>query len=202
LAGLGAAASLGFGQAWNFEKVNPKGTYLRDSQATQAATAIQLSQTRDGGHFMEIRTVGWFNRALDNPLSHNISNQGVAVFSEDGHVNPNWTFHHRVDLAEEAGNDFYTLPTWIGNNPTDIDEDFGIGPVAIRVELPAESNFLLITPYDNGFWNNGDDFSVAGADPRGFGVEWRIVGTVPEPGTLAVVGLGLAGLGKRKRRYK
>lgn len=198
LAGLGASACLGAAQSWNFEKVNPKGTYLRDSQATQAATSFQISLTEEG-RFLEIRTVGWFNRALDNPLSRNISNEAVAVFSEDGMVSPNWLERHRVESAKDAGLDFYTLPTWVGNSPTDITEDFGVGHDVVRVEIPDQAGFVLVTPFDNGFWNNGDDFSMPNSDPRGFGVEWRIVGTVPEPATVGALSLGLLGLRRRVR---
>jgi hypothetical protein len=150
-------------------------------------------------HELEIRTTGWYNRALDNPLARNVDNQAVAVFSNGPSLDPDWSRRHRVHGAIQYGSPFYTLPTWVGNKPTDIEEDFGIGAQGLRIRAPQFATTLLFTPFDNGFWNNGDDFSMPGADPRGFGVEWRWVQTVPEPGTVAALSLGAVLLRRRKR---
>ena len=208
-----ALAGLGYAQAWNFTKVNPTATYLRDSQWAPDASMIDLGITGPewvdvmGGRLrikLEIRSVGWFNRALDNPAAHNVSNQAVAVFSTSNFLNPDWSQQYRVSAAEDAGDDFYTLPTWVGSRPTDIVEDFGAGPSEIVLDVPLGAHYLMLTPYDNGFWNNGDDFSMPGADPRGFGVEWQVdrVGTAPEPTVLLVLGAGLAGLLRRRKSAK
>ncbi len=199
--GLAAVGVAGIAQAqtWRFDKIDPKSTYLRDSQAAPGALRIQLGPSDSEGRFISLRTVGWFNRAIDNPLAHNVSNQAVAVFSASGILDPDWTKQTRIGSATDAGDDFFTLPTFVGSLPTDISQDFGVGPSILQIEIPNGANFLHFTPYDNGFWNNGDDFSMPGADPRGFGVEWRVQ-TLPEPGTWAVLAVGGAALIRRRRR--
>ena len=147
---------------------------------------------------LEIRTVGWFNRATDNPAAHNVSNEAVAVFAETSSLDSDWTHQFRVFTPIEAGVDFFTLPTWVGNLPTDISEDFGVDPTTLAIASPGQARFVMLTPFDNGFWNNGDDFSMPNADPRGFGVEWRIYNAVPEPGSVILLGLGLASVVRRK----
>jgi len=193
-------ASMSLGQTWTFVKIDPKATYLRDSQLAPMPTLTPIGFEHKGDFKIEIRTVGWFNRASDNKSSNNISNEAVAVFAETDEVDTNWTNRNRIATAIESGNDFYTLPTWHGNNPTDIAEDFGVGSEIIRMDIPDNANWLFFTPYDNGFWNNEDDYSMPGADERGFGIEYRMVrpSAVPEPASLAAVGLGLLGL-RRKR---
>jgi hypothetical protein len=186
-------------QGWSFLKIDPKATYLRDSQFAPSATMLALGIVDRTKFELEIRTTGWYNRALDNPLARNVDNQAVAVFSNGPSLDPDWSRRHRVHGAIQYGSPFYTLPTWVGNKPTDIEEDFGIGAQGLRIRAPQFATTLLFTPFDNGFWNNGDDFSMPGADPRGFGVEWRWVQTVPEPGTVAALSLGAVLLRRRKR---
>lgn len=200
LAGILAAVAAAQAQNWNFQKIDPKSTYLRDSQATAPVVVIEFVGLYEFGDFLELRTVGWFNRAADNPAAHNVSDQAVAVFSSTGLLDPDWNNQFRVGGAAKAGTDFYTLPTFVGNKPTDIQEDFGIGPDIVRIQIPEAGRYLMFTPYDNGFWNNVDDFSMPGADPRGFGIEWRGASAVPEPGALAALAVGLATLRARRRR--
>lgn len=201
LIALGAFASLGFGQSWTFVKINPKATYLRDSQATAAATWLHVGFEHKSDFSIELRTIGWFNRAADNKASQNVSNEAVAVFAESNEIDGNWTNRHRVIGAHDAGADFFTLPTWHGGHDTDIEEDFGVGAESIVLEIPDGANYLLFTPYDNGFWNNEDEFNVPGADPRGFGIEYRLIrSSVPEPGTLAILSLGVAAGYFRRRK--
>lgn len=196
---LATLATLGFSQSWTFVKINPKGTYLRDSQLAPAPTTTPIGFEHKGDFDIEIRTVGWFHRAGDNKSSNNISNEAVAVFAENDLIDMDWTKQYRIAAPIDAGNDFYTLPTWHGSNPTDISEDFGVNAAVVRMAIPDEANFLFFTPYDNGFWNNEDDFSMPGADSRGFGIEYRLIRTaVPEPATLAVFGIGLAGVLRRR----
>lgn len=200
-------ASLGAAQNWNFQKINPKATYLRDSQSAPVASMFDLesdpafvSIRGEAGSLpmLEIRTVGWFNRAMDNPAAHNISNEAVAVFAQTSALDSDWTQQFRVLTPIDAGTDFATLPTWIGNLPTDINEDFGVNSSSLQIAIPNQARFVMFTPFDNGFWNNGDDFSMPNADPRGFGVEWRVFNATPEPGSVFLLGLGLAAVARRK----
>jgi len=205
--GLSALASFSVGQSWNFQKINPKATYLRDSQFAPIASIVDLETDPTfillrgqlgSAPTLEIRSVGWFNRALDNPAAHNISNQAVAVFAQTNSLDADWTHQFRVLTPIEAGTDFYTLPTWAGNQPTDISDDFGVDSNELSIAIPGQARFVMLTPFDNGFWNNGDDFSMPGADPRGFGVEWRVFNAVPEPGSVFLLGLSVAAIARRK----
>lgn len=192
-------ATLSLGQAWNFVKIDPKSTYLRDSQFAPSAATIHLGLEHRDDWTLEIRTVGYYNRASDNRASRNISSEAVVVFSSTGKLDGDWHKQERVGGAVDAGTDFYTLPTWNGGLPTDIGEDFGIDHQAAKVDIPTGGDFFMVTPYDNGFWNNEDDFSLPGADSRGFGIEYRVIrGAVPEPATLATVAIGLIALARRR----
>jgi hypothetical protein len=208
---FGAMACHGVAQNWTFVKIDPKATYLRDSQFAPSASKIDLGLNEQawnviraslGSIGLEVRSVGWFNRASDNPLSFNISNQGVGVFSVTGGLDPDWSRQYRVDAPRDAGENFFTLPTWVGGHATDIAEDFGIGPEVVRVPIPDGSRFVLLTPFDNGFWNNTDDFTMPGADPRGFGVEWRFYDPVPEPATALALGASVAIAALRRSRRR
>lgn len=209
---LGSAASTGSAQSFQFLKINPRATYLRDSQWAPAATTLDIAAElalnplpygQDPNRLrLEVRTVGWFDRAPNNPASHNVSNEAVAVFSTGGALDPDWSKQFRVGSPIDEGDDFYTLPTWVGNLATDIPEDFRIGATWMTVDVPSTATHVLFTPYDNDFWNNSDDFSMPGADPRGFGLEWRLSGysSVPEPST--ILGLSLSALGLWKARSR
>ena len=205
--GLAALASLGAAQSWNFQKINPKATYLRDSQSAPTASMLDLEtdptfillRAQSGATpTLEIRTVGWFNRALDNPAAHNVSDEAVAVFAQTSSLDSDWTHQFRVFTPIEAGTDFITLPTWAGNQPTDISEDFGVNSSTLAITIPGQARFVMLTPFDNGFWNNGDDFSMPNADSRGFGVEWRVYNAVPEPGSVFLLSIGIAAAVRRK----
>lgn len=192
-----------------FVKIDPKATYLRDSRPTVSATTLALGIDPglrekmirgESTLMMTIRSVGWFNRAIDNPNAHNVDNIAVAVFSVTGVLNPDHTQRYRVDQPLDAGTDFATFNTFEGNQPTDIDEDFAIGPEWLNVPVPPTASYLLFTPFDNGFWNNGDDFSMPGADPRGFGVELALneIPETPEPASVIALTVGVAALVRRR----
>src|SRR6185503_19174848 len=149
--GLAALASLGAAQSWNFQKINPKATYLRDSQSAPAASMVDLEtdptflwlKAQAGSTPMiEIRTVGWFNRAMDNQAAHNISNEAVAVFTQTNDLDADWTHQFRVMSPIEAGTDFVTFPTFVGNLPTDISQDFGVNQNSLEIAIPGQARFM------------------------------------------------------------
>ncbi len=90
---------------------------------------------------------------------------------------------HRVPDAIDAGEDFFTITTFQGNQATDIAEDFFLGtptsPV-VTVLVPAGATHLFLCAYDHYYADNSDP----DADYR---VELTRVGTWTD------LGLGLAG---------
>src|SRR5688500_10121359 len=94
-----AMAVMGAAQRRNFQKINPKATYLRDAQTAPSASMLDLEtdatflwlRGQPGSTPMiEIRTVGWFNRAMDNQAAHNLSNEAVAVFAQTADLDADW----------------------------------------------------------------------------------------------------------------
>lgn len=86
-----------------------------------------------------------------------------------------------------------TLNTYNGNYSTDIPEDFGIN-AGVTVQVPTGASYLFVEPNSSYF---SDNVSVNGT----YGVEIYTVATVPEPGLMALCGLGLtAGIMLLRRR--
>jgi hypothetical protein len=91
----------------------------------------------------------------------------------------------RVVGAIDAGEDFVTPLTYFQHDPTDIPEDFYVGSsFDVVVEVPIGATHLFVAPSDS-FW--GDNRDLDG----NFALSISIV---PEPSTVALLGVGLLSL--------
>ncbi|HLP00088.1 MAG TPA: hypothetical protein VK171_15945, partial [Fimbriimonas sp.] len=77
----------------------------------------------------------------------------TGVFSSSNVILP-WPILNRIPGAIDAGNDWTSLPTFIGNVPTDIPEDFEIDNMAgtmgpLLITIPAGAQYIWASAQDN-----------------------------------------------------
>ncbi|SDW59582.1 MULTISPECIES: PEP-CTERM sorting domain-containing protein [Marinobacter] len=142
---------------------------------------------------------------------------GVAVLSDV--TSP---FNGRFAAPDEAGNNQWldsfdsevmTLTVADGVNaigfyitdPNDIDGRMSVGGVDFSFadifgQFNGDGEVYYISLYDEA--GLGDIVFYANSNNDGFGIDSVTIGKVPEPGTLALMGLGLAGLGLTRRRKR
>ena len=77
----------------------------------------------------------------------------TAVFSSSGALR-DVTARYRVEGAIDAGDDVQTETTWLGDAPTDIDEDFDATDACVTV--PAGASYLFFSPVDRLVRDNAD----------------------------------------------
>lgn len=63
---------------------------------------------------------------------------------------------HRVPGAIDAGTDNFSGGTWPSGQPTDITEDFTIQTPGLSIVIPAGAAYLMVTPADIYYLDNGD----------------------------------------------
>jgi hypothetical protein len=133
------------------------------------------------GDCVRLRLVGDYDQGPGGDTAGDV----WGVFSADATLLAGSQLH-RVPGAIDAGAELVTPPTFFGNQPTDVAEDFGIASTAegtseVTVEIPAGAQFLFVSGGDSYFSDN--------SDPDGdFGVELTHVGCWED------LGLGLAGV--------
>ncbi len=118
-----------------------------------------------------------------------------ALFSSNSVILPVNNLN-RVPGAIDAGVDFFSPNTLIGNLSTDIAEDFEVDNFTgtangVVLTIPAGAQFLIAAAEDNFFTdnNNTPEFYISIQHTP-----------VPEPAPLAALGLGLACLLRRKKK--
>lgn len=167
--------------------LDPSGTYLRVNEESppDAVPINLLSLGINPGDIITITRLGDYQRSSFAPFDSDTFLDVTAVFSSSSSLGPPGDLK-RVVGAIAAGLDFMTVPTFFGDLPTDIPEDFEVsnfdGTVtSVTVQVPAGARFLFLGTADSLFFDN--------TDPDGnFGVRLTVV---PEPSSLVLAGVGL-----------
>jgi hypothetical protein len=138
--------------------VDPRATYLRTASRDSARDArpIELAELGiEPGQRVTLRRLGSYSKKGSG-------GEGLsAVFSANATLEPSEE-RHRVPGAIDAGPDYETSPTYFGDQPTDIPEDFLVSDTAgedpsVTLEVPPEARFLFASAIDNRFADNSDD---------------------------------------------
>ena len=148
-----------FAQVDTTISIDPRTTYLRinNDPGTLDAAPLELSLLGiSEGDYLILQQRGDF----DNGPGGDVSKRMIGVFSaNDSLLDPSQT--HRVPGAIEAGDDYVTSPTYYGNLPTDIPEDFKIDTILIQV--PDSALFIFVSAHDSWYNDNTDpdsDYAV------------------------------------------
>jgi hypothetical protein len=135
--------------------VNPQATYLHTANADANAlptVAINLSALGlQPGDPIRLERLGDFAPGGSFPDQVSM----IGVFSSTDILDPA-TDTHRVPGAIDAGTNVFSLPTFIGAQPTDIPEDFAITGAGVVLAIPAGAQFLFVSPNDSYFSDNSD----------------------------------------------
>ena len=147
-----------FAQVDTTISIDPTAAYLRtNDDPCLDAIPIELSTLSiSGGDYLRLAQLGDFN----NGPGGDIYKRMIGVFSSNDSLLES-SLLHRIPGAIDAGEDFVTSPTYVGNLPTDIPEDFWIDTVIVQV--PDSALFLFVSTHDSWYWDNSDpdsDFAV------------------------------------------
>lgn len=118
----------------------------------------------------------------------------TAIFSSNNVLLPS-TILNRIPGAIDAGTDWTSPNTLVGNLPTDIVEDFQVDNMTgtangVFLTIPAGAFYIFASAQDNFFSNNNNTPELY----------LSIAHVVPEPVTLTTLGFGAALCLLRKRR--
>ncbi|MBW2696251.1 MAG: hypothetical protein JRE70_07245 [Deltaproteobacteria bacterium] len=160
-----------------FYSIDPADAYLHVEAGDTAGAAIPIDLAAAGllpGDVLHIRRIGDFIAVVPGGADDQTGLAGVFSASS---VLLSETLLDRVQdaIATENGIAIVSNPTWPSNEPTDISEDFLIGPPggqrpsAVIVTIPSGATHLFVAVPDNHFLDN--------SDPDGdFGVEINKIG--------------------------
>ena len=125
--------------------VPARATYLRTHDDPDARDAVPVDLRALGvepGQRIAFYTVGY--AILDPRFPSDTRSRSVGgVFSRSITLGPSDT-HHRVVDALAAGAPFVTMPTALGDHPTDIAEDFLAAATSVVVPDGARALFLSV----------------------------------------------------------
>jgi hypothetical protein len=124
-----------------------------------------------------------FGSSLWDPWSATITSAGSSRFLWYTIPEDDWQIWGSNNLEPGDG-----APWLSGGNATLLEEGSGNGLTDIS---GARFQYIYISGEPAGSFNGNDDFRVS-----------QVVGEIPEPGTLALFGIGLVGFGLARRRRK
>jgi len=189
---LSFIALAGISQASLFLVNSPATFYLANSETPYSTIAIDLNANGFyAGQTVVMSRVGAYNQfGGPNPLAYGLS----AVFSSSNTLLGSNNLN-RVTGAIDAGTDWVSPNTFIGGLSTDISEDFLVDNFAgtgspVTIVIPTGAQYIFASAVDSYFSdnNNTPEFYLS------------ITEAVPEPMTMAVLGLGAAALLRRRRK--
>ncbi|MCO4770559.1 MAG: hypothetical protein KDA24_11065 [Deltaproteobacteria bacterium] len=159
LVGCSATANEGSDPTEETFELGPIDTYLRTSpdDVTPAPPLIVDLSSREiaAGDVLTLSVEGRYH----DDASLDTSDYSIAVFSASDEVLDS-TNPHRVPGAIEAGEAYATDPTYLGDLPTDIPEDFRLdgdgdeGVFEVVVEVPPGGTFLIVGLGDKHYVDN------------------------------------------------
>jgi hypothetical protein len=164
-------ALAGLAPAQSFVSLPAKSTYLHiNSDPVPGAVPVALAPLGlTPGTCLRLRAVGDYDQG---PGGDTVKD-ALGLFSADSTLLAG-SLAKRVPGAIDAGTDFATATTFMGNQLTDVPEDFSVangtlGTTEVTVEVPAGANFLFLCTYDHYYSDNSDPNA-------NFGVEITVVG--------------------------
>lgn len=162
--------------------IDPKSTFLRTNNDPAAVNSISIELASLGlgtGDYVRLEQLGDLSQRTGDPDI--ITGHLLGVFSNTNILLGSSTLN-RVQDAIDAGNDESTGPTFFGNLPNDIAEDFLITNTLIQI--PAGAAYLFVAASDSYYSDNSD----LDGD---YGMRITQVIPVPLPDTIWLISLGL-----------
>jgi len=140
--------------------INPRATYLRTNQDNGSLDAVPIVLADLGlgsGERVRLTRLGGFSYIAGG--QDDAGDTMVGVFSASAVLLPA-NQQIRVQDAIEAGADWVSSPTYHGNLPTDIPQDFLIGRRDVQdfveITIPVGATHLFACAHDSLYYDNGD----------------------------------------------
>ncbi|MBL0170720.1 MAG: PEP-CTERM sorting domain-containing protein [Gemmatimonadaceae bacterium] len=182
-----------------FFAVNPTGMYLRGDGVLGSPLVLDLGLS-SYLRTITLKPTGVLQVAGSGSPYHDAVYCGV--FSTSSTLLASTELNRVVGAIAPPANVFgscQTQPTFYGNQPTDVSNDFFISFDGLTITVPTSSRFLFIAIPDDYAPDN------VSPDPSRYGIYASMTTTVPEPSSIALSALGLFGLGlfasRRRTRF-